>query len=394
MPKPPLPDEVAEFLSRPNYATISVVRPDGQPVSVPTWYLFEGGQVVVNMDAGRKRLDYLRRGPAGQPQRHGPRQLDHPRQRPGPGRRVRRRPRPRRHRPHRPALHGSAVLPCATAPASRPASTSTGGTAGAACETPGELAGRPRRAGHPAPLGRRRPRAGARPGPRHGARPRVADRAPALAHGGRTAEHVGASGVPWDTFARQVRLEPTVRASYEALDAETQAWLQAYVEGVDEGLPEGLGRAPARSRCSGSNPLWPSLARGSPGRLWASSGRSTCSSAPSPTSSSTVTSPTRSGPTCCPSSTPRASTAAKGSSSRAATRGSSAAGRRRRDCPSSPVTRTARSSCPAATSRSRSRARSSTSWASPSRGCRVCSTSRTPARSHGASRTPWRTTRT
>ena len=46
--------------ARPNYATISVVRPDGQPVSVPTWYLFEDGQVVVNMDGGRKRLDYLR----------------------------------------------------------------------------------------------------------------------------------------------------------------------------------------------------------------------------------------------------------------------------------------------------------------------------------------------
>ncbi|HET8987712.1 MAG TPA: penicillin acylase family protein, partial [Humibacillus sp.] len=60
---------------------------------------------------------------------------------------------------------------------------------------------------------------------------------------GRTAEHVGASGVPWDTFARQVRLEQTVRRSYEALDVETQEWLQAYVSGVDEGLPEGLARA-------------------------------------------------------------------------------------------------------------------------------------------------------
>jgi PPOX class probable F420-dependent enzyme len=63
MPKPPLPEEVGAFLSRPNYATISVVRPDGQPVSVPTWYLFEDGQVVVNMDGGRKRLDYLRQDP-------------------------------------------------------------------------------------------------------------------------------------------------------------------------------------------------------------------------------------------------------------------------------------------------------------------------------------------
>ena len=63
MPKPPLPDDVSAFLSRPNYATISVVRPDGQPVSVPTWYLFENGQVVVNLDGGRKRLEYLRADP-------------------------------------------------------------------------------------------------------------------------------------------------------------------------------------------------------------------------------------------------------------------------------------------------------------------------------------------
>jgi PPOX class probable F420-dependent enzyme len=63
MPKLPLPAEIAEFLARPNYATISSVRPDGQPVSVATWYLFEDGQVVVNMDAGRKRNEYLREDP-------------------------------------------------------------------------------------------------------------------------------------------------------------------------------------------------------------------------------------------------------------------------------------------------------------------------------------------
>ena len=60
---------------------------------------------------------------------------------------------------------------------------------------------------------------------------------------GRTAQHVGPAGIAWDTFARQVRLEETVRRSYEALDAETQAWLRAYVAGVDDGLPEGLSRA-------------------------------------------------------------------------------------------------------------------------------------------------------
>ncbi len=63
MPKPPLPDEVAAFLAQPNYATISSVKPDGQPVSVPTWYLYEDGQVVVNMDGGRKRIEWLRADP-------------------------------------------------------------------------------------------------------------------------------------------------------------------------------------------------------------------------------------------------------------------------------------------------------------------------------------------
>jgi PPOX class probable F420-dependent enzyme len=63
MPKPPVPADVAEFLARPNYATISVVRPDGQPISYPTWYLFEDGQIVVNMDDGRKRIEHLRRDP-------------------------------------------------------------------------------------------------------------------------------------------------------------------------------------------------------------------------------------------------------------------------------------------------------------------------------------------
>jgi PPOX class probable F420-dependent enzyme len=63
VPGPPLPDEVTAFLARPNHATMSTVRRDGQPVSVPTWYLFEDGQVLVNLDAGRTRLAHLRREP-------------------------------------------------------------------------------------------------------------------------------------------------------------------------------------------------------------------------------------------------------------------------------------------------------------------------------------------
>ena len=59
-----LPDDVAELLARPNPAVISTIRPDGQPVSVATWYLFEDdGRVLVNMDARRKRLRYIRHDP-------------------------------------------------------------------------------------------------------------------------------------------------------------------------------------------------------------------------------------------------------------------------------------------------------------------------------------------
>ena len=61
---------------------------------------------------------------------------------------------------------------------------------------------------------------------------------------GRTAEYVGPAGLPWDRFARQVRLETTVRRCFERLDAETQTWLTAYVDGVNDTLAEGLAGLP------------------------------------------------------------------------------------------------------------------------------------------------------
>ncbi|SDT29848.1 PPOX class F420-dependent oxidoreductase [Microlunatus soli] len=63
MPKPPIPAEIEKFLAQPNPAIIATVRPDGQPVTVATWYGYEGGRILVNMDAGRKRLEYLRNDP-------------------------------------------------------------------------------------------------------------------------------------------------------------------------------------------------------------------------------------------------------------------------------------------------------------------------------------------
>jgi len=63
MAQPPLPDDVKALLAEPNPAVITTLRPDGQPVSVATWYLLDGDRVLVNMDEGRKRLEYLRKDP-------------------------------------------------------------------------------------------------------------------------------------------------------------------------------------------------------------------------------------------------------------------------------------------------------------------------------------------
>ncbi len=63
MPRPPLPAALRDLLAKPNPAVICTVRPDGQPVSVATWYLLDGARILVNMDEGRKRLDHLRHDP-------------------------------------------------------------------------------------------------------------------------------------------------------------------------------------------------------------------------------------------------------------------------------------------------------------------------------------------
>jgi PPOX class probable F420-dependent enzyme len=63
VPKPPVTAAVSELLAKPNPAVIATLRPDGQPISVATWYLWEDGRILVNMDEGRKRLDYMRKDP-------------------------------------------------------------------------------------------------------------------------------------------------------------------------------------------------------------------------------------------------------------------------------------------------------------------------------------------
>lgn len=63
MPKPPLPPKLIEFLQRPNPSVIGTVDADGSPHTAATWYVWDDGRVLVNMDAERKRVRHLREDP-------------------------------------------------------------------------------------------------------------------------------------------------------------------------------------------------------------------------------------------------------------------------------------------------------------------------------------------
>ncbi|MER7311367.1 PPOX class F420-dependent oxidoreductase [Streptomyces halstedii] len=63
MSKPPLPSEAVELLRRPNPCVVATLRADGAPVSTATWYLWDDGRVLINMDEGRVRLKHLRNDP-------------------------------------------------------------------------------------------------------------------------------------------------------------------------------------------------------------------------------------------------------------------------------------------------------------------------------------------
>lgn len=63
MPRPPLPESLVEFLSEPNPAVIATIAPDGSLHTAATWYVWDDGRVLVNMDETRTRLAHLRNDP-------------------------------------------------------------------------------------------------------------------------------------------------------------------------------------------------------------------------------------------------------------------------------------------------------------------------------------------
>jgi PPOX class probable F420-dependent enzyme len=63
VPPPPVPPAVDAFLREPHPAVVATIRPDGSPHSVATWYDWDGEFVLLNMDASRRRLAFMRHDP-------------------------------------------------------------------------------------------------------------------------------------------------------------------------------------------------------------------------------------------------------------------------------------------------------------------------------------------
>jgi len=64
MPRVPIPPEIDRFLAAANPAVVATVSPSGAPHAAATWYDWEDGRVLLNMDESRLRLRYLRANPS------------------------------------------------------------------------------------------------------------------------------------------------------------------------------------------------------------------------------------------------------------------------------------------------------------------------------------------
>lgn len=63
MTHPELTDDLRALLVAPNPAVMATLRRDGAPVTVATWYRLVDDRIHLNLDAGRVRLQHLRRDP-------------------------------------------------------------------------------------------------------------------------------------------------------------------------------------------------------------------------------------------------------------------------------------------------------------------------------------------
>ena len=64
MPPVPVTPEVDAFLAAANPAVVGTVSPGGTAHTAATWYDWDDGRILLNMDESRLRLRYLRANPS------------------------------------------------------------------------------------------------------------------------------------------------------------------------------------------------------------------------------------------------------------------------------------------------------------------------------------------
>lgn len=60
MPPAPVPPRSTRSLRRPNHAVVALLRPRGAPHSLATWYDWEDGCLLLNLEPRRRRLEWMR----------------------------------------------------------------------------------------------------------------------------------------------------------------------------------------------------------------------------------------------------------------------------------------------------------------------------------------------
>jgi PPOX class probable F420-dependent enzyme len=63
MPRPPLSAAAKAVLAKVNSAVLASVRPDGMPHTAAVWYELVDDRILLNMDATRLRLRFIRENP-------------------------------------------------------------------------------------------------------------------------------------------------------------------------------------------------------------------------------------------------------------------------------------------------------------------------------------------
>jgi nitroimidazol reductase NimA-like FMN-containing flavoprotein (pyridoxamine 5'-phosphate oxidase superfamily) len=63
MPAAPLPPDLERFVTKPLKCVLATVRRDSSPVTVPCWYEYVDGRVMLSMGSDATRLRHIRENP-------------------------------------------------------------------------------------------------------------------------------------------------------------------------------------------------------------------------------------------------------------------------------------------------------------------------------------------